>query len=322
MIRLQTNLPDNGSYVCVSDIHLGDGTKYEGFRRKDKEFSQLIEYCNDNKFKLIIAGDCIDLLQAGNMRRIYSAHKKLITRLQKMNGNLVYLPGNHEAEIDISSMFPKAQISPIAYIGKKVRIEHGNMYDPFGNTFTLVRILSHLEKMTGALIREPLNEYNHELNRLLHFTLDKIANVMDVTSRYLRGMGFRKLAHKMKNNVKYWKLMRGGDYNSLFYTIRRKLLSSTRLNRLIVGHSHLPGIVRLSNGKYYINLGSWTGDNSQYLLIKGRKYIQRDWRTGKTYSDENYVKLRELHRATDPANTHFKYKTAPAVMSLTTGNNS
>lgn len=307
------HLPPDRRYVCASDIHLGDGGKTEGFQKKDREFLQFIEHHKSQSIPLVIAGDCLDVLQAGNLTRIYTAHKKVIRAMRSLAKDLIYLPGNHEAEADIGDLFPRARIAKAAYIGDRIRIEHGDMYDPYGNSFNLVKAIIFLEKTTGQMLRVPLFEYNYLLNRWFHGALDKLAVFIKYLSVKLRFMGFTSVSRVLRKNARYWQLMRAGDFNSLYFILRRKLHTTKKFDTIIVGHSHLPGIVELPNGKTYVNLGSWAGRHSQYACLSpgnllavptssgqpaGRHTITdktiiqlKDWITGREFKSENYTSL-------------------------------
>jgi hypothetical protein len=58
---------------------------------------------------------------------------------------------------------------------------------------------------------------------------------------------------------------------------------------LVCGHSHLPGVVRRSDGRIYANTGSWTFASASYLRWTPEDGPEvRDWLTGRVWGSELY----------------------------------
>ena len=96
--------------------------------------------------------------------------------------------------------------------------------------------------------------------------------------------------HAAEQELDYWLRCQIGDPAGLWRPIRDALQTSP-YQTLITGHSHLPGVVELPEGRTYANSGSWTFGSSQYLLLQDGKLESKDWISGKEYGDRLYQPL-------------------------------
>lgn len=278
--------------TLISDVHLGDGSQLDLFRKKDREFIQFLDWAADRSDTIIVLGDGFDVLQSGNLQRIRLAHPLVIRKLEEIahGRELIIVRGNHEVDADLREAVRGAVVTDRLRMGDDVLIEHGNLFDPFSNVCTLGRIHTMIEKLTGSFLRVPLEEYDSALNWMLYEFIHCATRTGSALKKVAEWLGFRRLARSLRFTVKYWGYTLMGDFHMLYDIIVRKLQKAKKLRVLILGHSHLPGDVRLGE-KRYINTGSWVMKNGQYVYYDGSDFVVSDWFTKQTIRDERYRNL-------------------------------
>ncbi|MBI4564443.1 MAG: metallophosphoesterase family protein [Planctomycetes bacterium] len=283
--------PADRRLTLVTDLHLGDGSYTDLFGKKDREFLGLLEQADRGSDEVVFMGDSFDLLQACSLPRVLQAHPEVAGRIRNLARarRVVFLRGNHDFEAGVERAFPGARAADRVFVGPDILIEHGDRFDPWGNRETAAagRLHNFFERLTRSFWRIPLREHRDWGNRLLHWLAHKLMIVVRVAQRALARAGYRRASRKLRRFLIYWSRTVWGDYHALFQRVRRALPQWKRTRVLILGHTHLPGDVRLG-AKRYINVGSWAGNNTQYCNFDGRDFSVREWRTGRKIGDENY----------------------------------
>ena len=278
----------------VSDMHMGDGSFADIFQGKDQQFIDFLTEVEAEGKALVINGDAMDFSEAWFFQRILKAHRRLLKRLTRLSEKMdvIYCYGNHDPDIVLFEDILKWKVCDKLVIGDKMLVQHGFEYDPyisarFGESDIWVRLLNLYERVFKTWIRIPLSDYYTYSNRLTHYLLYHYVRMQRVRTRWLRYRGKGEQADKIEHTIDFWTQTELGDP----MTITRPALKQLREDRfetIVCGHSHLPGVISLEDGKRYINLGSWTFKNAQYGVWDGETFVLRDWITGRIYDDENY----------------------------------
>lgn len=207
--------------LFISDLHLGSPL----FRFKNK----VIRLLDDKYDRVFILGDLLDIWE-DSLESIVRDNRKIINRINELD-NVVIVKGNHDPSIfDLNSVFPNAMIcSAYRYsVGDKILVMvHGDECDD---------LIAKYSWLARALFP-------------IHWVCERFGI-------NLKGF-FRELFHSvaMKVNKQY--------YNDLVSGIEKELVSryADGCDYLIVGHTHLPKIVKKGN-VIYINCGDWTWNQS------------------------------------------------------------
>jgi len=284
-------LPAGQRLTLVTDVHLGDGSYTDLFGKNDGEFLTLLTHAERTSEKVSVMGDCFDLLQAHSLPHIFRAHREVVARLAGLarESRLVFLRGNHDFMADVARAFPRSKVCDRLRIGADVRVEHGDAYDAWGNRemATAGRFHNFLERLTRSFWRVPLHEYKDWGNRFLHWSGHKLFVALRLLRWSFRRVGWKRRARRLQRFLSYWSRTVWGDAHGIFRRVRKELARSTDTRVLLLGHTHLPGDVRLGE-KRYVNVGSWAAANTQYCEYDGNDFTLWDWRTRARIGDERY----------------------------------
>jgi predicted phosphodiesterase len=130
--------------LVLGDIHLHEGSD----RSASGDFAALVDRTlSEGPFRLVLSGDVYDLAVAGTAplaERLaaidgwHPAFHDALARLCRAGGDVVLVPGNHDAEMAepagrafFEGRVPGAQVSPWFHREPgSVHVEHGHQYDP------------------------------------------------------------------------------------------------------------------------------------------------------------------------------------------------
>lgn len=296
--RLTTTAP----VWMVSDLHMGDGTPSDAFFGKDRHLLALMERVDAEGATLIVNGDALDFQQAWGFTRILRAHREVLRAMSWLGqeGRLRYVVGNHDYDVGLYSEILRFNVCDELVLNDRTLIRHGHEYDPYitemleqGQWHTVVHHL--VERWLGTWIRVPLAEFYTVPNRFVIWAAHKLGLAARLAQRAGRWMedddswGAEILAH-----LNLWCWSNQGDSMGIFRPAFQDALTGP-YDRVICGHSHLPGVVT-QRGRTYANSGSWTFGSAQYLVVSGDPdapdYVRcQDWLSGRTYTDELYRSL-------------------------------
>jgi UDP-2,3-diacylglucosamine pyrophosphatase LpxH len=282
----------------VSDLHIGDATPHDVFFGKDRPLMALIERVEREGALLVIVGDAIDFHQAWSFTRVLRAHQELFSAMSRLArlGRLIYVIGNHDYEINLFSEILHFRVCDELRVGDRMLVVHGWQYDPYlkdavHHTTSWSTTVHHLfERWLGTWLRIPLGDFYTSSNRFLFWLAHKVAMMANAYASGMARVGLPRSAESLNHYLTYWARSNMGDPMGIFRPARAQL-EEGRWDVVVCGHSHLPGIVRLKNGRTYANTGSWTFGSSQYLVWDGSSFLCRDWITGQKYVQELYEPL-------------------------------
>jgi UDP-2,3-diacylglucosamine pyrophosphatase LpxH len=296
-------IPADQVVYIISDLHLGDGTRSDTFLGKDRELIAFLEKVREEGAHLIIAGDVIDFHQAWAFERIVAGHPEAIgvlSELAKEQG-VTYLWGNHDYDISVLKGLLNFELCAAMHIGDRIKVSHGYEYDPhigahLTQTHAATRVHHLVERVLDTWIRLPIENFYTIENRLAFWCFHKLALLSMVRDQGLRLLGLERLTGGLRDFLQYWTMNQLGEPACIVENVRRSLLEGPE-DIIVTGHSHLPGCVEMSPGKWYVNTGSWTFGSAQYARWDGERFSVHDWISKKTYTDQAYRVLieRRLH---------------------------
>lgn len=283
--------------VLVSDLHLGDGTHSDTFLRKDREFLSFLRKVRADGAHLVIAGDAVDFHQAWFITRILRAHAEVIGEISKIAAEqgVTYIWGNHDHDISMFRDILRWDVCSTLEIGDRVIVRHGYEYDPYigpnlDQSHFFTRVHHSLERLLETWMRLPLEHFYSWPNRASFWCFHKAGLLMRLWGQLNAALGHPEVGRRQEEFLKFWTQAQLGDPQCIFEAIRASLERGDA-DWIITGHSHLPGVVEVAQGRRYANTGSWTFGNSQYAVWDGNQVTVRDWISGKTYDDRLYQPL-------------------------------
>lgn len=294
--RIHRIAADTPIYV-ISDIHLGDGNWGDIFLHKDRELLEFLDHVDEQGATLIVAGDAVDFSQAWFFTNVLRVHGKVLGRFSDLAsaGRLFYVLGNHDHDLRFYTDVLRIPVVHGVQIGQSTLVLHGYEFDPvigvdLDGTELRTRVHHLVERALKTWIRLPLEHFYTKSNRLSFWLFHKVSHLKRAWARHMdeRFGGQRLRAAELE--LDYWLRCQIGDPAGLWRPIRDALETSP-YQTLITGHSHLPGVVSLPNGRTYANSGSWTFGSSQYLLLQDGELTSKDWISGKEYGDRLYQPL-------------------------------
>lgn len=159
----KTRLKSRDRYVIVSDLHMGDGGRSDGFRRNAELFSTVMrEHYLGGGFQLVLNGDIEELqrYRLDVIRRRWEHIYDLFSRFQEQTG-LHRLVGNHDIELAVNTPedFELEEALRLDYRDNDIFIFHGHQTSP--------RILRH-GRLIGFVLRyiaTPLRLYSRGVSQ-------------------------------------------------------------------------------------------------------------------------------------------------------------
>lgn len=313
--------------LVISDLHLGAGSEVNGKTNpledfhSDKELVDFIEFYSSGEYQnkeveLIINGDFLDLLavpfvkffddefwseEASNekLRAILNAHPEvinsLVSFLKKKNKNIVYIIGNHDAELLFDSLkeqfldlFPEDVREKIVISNelslyepvKGVYIQHGHEYESlhhFDEDSSIIESSKgkryFIPSWGSYYVTHVVNKYKQERDHVNAVrpipTFIRHGLIFDTffIIRFLIANGYY---YFMIRFLRYYRLKLGWkkiiedvvseltlfqDYESITRSFFKDNINS---RVLIVGHTHEPIYRQYNDGTTFINTGTWT----------------------------------------------------------------
>ncbi len=311
--------------LVISDVHLGAGPVVKGRRNCledfnfDKELVEFLDYYSSGDYlkremELIILGDFFDFLAVpfvehfddeywsetaaiDKLNMIIDAHPEVMDALEhfltRKNVKLVYILGNHDAEL----LFPKTQelflskfpeeirdrIELMVECGeycpiKNVMVKHGHEYEvphtfdrnlikdndgeryfipPWGSYY-VTRVLNRFKEQRNYINRiKPLKHLI--ISGLIFDTLFTLRFVF-ATSYYFIMVRVLHLITNKKQGFKdiFKEILRELELFGQYDDYAQETLESDEdIDVLIFGHSHRPSYDMFADGTVLINTGSW-----------------------------------------------------------------
>lgn len=313
--------------LVISDLHLGAGKQLRGRRNLLEDFhfdGELIDFITfhatgeheEKTVELVINGDFLDFLAVPyveffddefwseeacleKLRIIMKAHRPVFQALKqfvsKPNKSIVYIIGNHDAELIFDSL--KAEFK--AFFGKEledritirndlhthvpipgVYIQHGHQYErahEFDPDASIVEAQGggrfFIPSWGSYYVINVINRYKQErphinaVRPIKHFIIHGLIFDTFFTLRFLLSNFHYYLMVRFWYYIKLkvgWKRVVGDLIRELtlfqdFETLTREFFTQkSQAKLLIVGHTHNPGMRLFSDGTAFINTGTWT----------------------------------------------------------------
>jgi len=245
---MQINIHQDRMLV-ISDLHMGCPL-FKQIHTLEKFF----EFVKQNQFNLCINGDGIDISQSSlmQMSRDVPIIFQQIAQMRSLGLKVYYVVGNHDIILEHFlqdwGLFELLPFMNLTTKGKRIRIEHGHIYDSLCVASPI--IFKWMEIMGGALLRFTPNIYH------LYQWFEKQFYGTDIV-----GTGG----------------LRGEDPA---YMRAVSELLQRGFDAVIFGHTHRPGVVKLEQGKVYINPGSWI-HNTYFVQIQNGQVELREFKVSK-----------------------------------------
>ena len=292
VMEVTVQLPADRRVCLISDLHFGDGGASDAFGRKDDHFRRFLDRVASRADTLVIAGDGFDLAQAWSMERIVDAHRAVIDDLIALSRTIdvYYLRGNHEGSAAALRSVP-FQYATTLMIGDRIRVEHGNAYDPHNlpgapNAFFAARVHAIIEAVIRAPIRIPMRKHYRWSTRLGHWVFYRYGQWQAMLGRVDRALGREARARERLAFLDYWGRGEWGDPHGLFGAAPAAIAAAA-VDVLVCGHSHQPGVVAVPGGTY-VNTGSWAFEDSTYAIYEEGQIGVRRWPEQAAIYDEEY----------------------------------
>jgi UDP-2,3-diacylglucosamine pyrophosphatase LpxH len=293
------NLPEDKPLYVLSDVHLGDGTRSDAFVGKDRELLEFLAKVRAEGAHLIIAGDIIDFSQAVTFTRVLRAHGDVLRCLSEMAGEagVTYIWGNHDFDMAMYRDLLRWDVCSAVELGSEILLVHGHQLDPYiaanlRESGVATTIHHQVERVLGTWIRLPIEDFYTLAGRLAWWFAWHWTQVLRAVYGVLAALGFPRRGEEHEAYLRYWLQAQLGNPMDLWPQVGRHLDNGEH-RILVSGHSHLPGLVEVSPGRWYVNTGSWTFRATNYVYWDGERFEVRDWSTGEVVGDEHYRPMLE-----------------------------
>ncbi len=236
MLEFNNNNNNNKEKIyIISDIHL---------KKQDKREKKLIEFIESKKGKIIFLGDIFDIW-IGKNKYHQKIFQKLIDVLSKNKDRILYVEGNHDFnlvwldEIGI----PRGTEFHFKINGKKFFLSHGDMFS--GE-------ISHYIYRKIVLKSEPI------FHKITNSYFDKAVNKI--------GEVLANLSHQ-KNMIPKVEGKRVRIFKNMIKNAEQIAIDKF-IDFVILGHCHIPSIIRTKHGKIIANSGFWGNSYGTYIKIE------------------------------------------------------
>lgn len=312
--------------LVISDIHLGAGAVVDGRRNPledfhaDKEMVDFFDYFSSGEYQtleveLIINGDFLDLLAVPyvkyfddefwsekasleKLERIINAHPEVFGAMKKFlgqkNKKIVYIIGNHDAELVFDSLRERF-LSEFGQLKEKITLEkdlntyeptkgvflqHGHEYeqahvfDPNNSIFESAKGDKYFIPSWGSYyVTHVINKYKQEryhvnaVRPIRNFMIHGLIFDTFFTLRFMIANAYYFLMVRFLHYYRLklgWKRVIEESLNQLHlfedyeYLTREFFSQKPDAKVLIVGHTHDPVFREFSDGTRFINTGTWT----------------------------------------------------------------
>ncbi len=233
--------------VVISDLHLGNP-----FSRAKRRVIPFLRWASQNGYDICINGDGLEIAQASFQKIAFEVPEffRILGEIRRKGREIYYVTGNHDIALEhFLEDWGVMKVSPFLNIAsgdKRIRVEHGHIYDPFFVKFP--RLYDFLTHFSGLLLKIHPKIYK------LWIALERLRSRMRAKKSGIIGEhpSFKEAAYELSR--------RGFD-------------------AIIFGHTHHPGEFVLETGSHYYNAGSWML-TPHYVLVEGGSVSLKEW-TGK-----------------------------------------
>jgi UDP-2,3-diacylglucosamine pyrophosphatase LpxH len=231
--------------LIISDLHLGSP-----YCRGRARTLALLRFAVENGYSLCLNGDVLDIVQSPMLKLAHDA-PDILRALVKMRSEglrTYYVVGNHDVVFEyFLEAWPMFLLSPFLNLSsgdKRIRIEHGHLYDP-------------------AYARNPV--FYQWMTGVAGLALKAVPGI------YRAYTAMARLKH-------------GGDAaatgvweeeSSHFLDAAREI-ADRGFDAVVFGHTHRPTKIALGEGRTYYNCGGWV-DDPYYVTIDHGSVALAPW---------------------------------------------
>lgn len=240
--------------VVISDLHLGNP-----FSKAKNPTVEFFYWAAANDFDVVINGDGFEIAQvsfskiARDVPEVFHALKSFTSR----GHNVYYVIGNHDIVLEnFLNDWGGFKMAPFLNVwsgDKRVRIEHGHLYDPF-------------------FVRFP--EFYEFVTWLAGFAL-KIHPSLYKTWTQIEKLRSRLFWERSESAI-------SGEHKAFFTAAKE--LAQRGFDAVIFGHTHHAGQSPLPDGATYYNTGSWLMGTPYVEINQGQISLLRWQRSPQTGS--------------------------------------
>lgn len=266
--------------LFLSDFHFG----YKGV-----DGAALLECLQTYQPQFIyLAGDIIDgwkLSKRWHWRAEYTRIFDAIVDHKKRGAKIIYLPGNHDERVRKATAFRRARFGFLSGIrirnqcvhktadGKRIIVMHGDQFDN-------VLISGSVSKF-GDWLHERFSEWLGVTQPPPRILIDGRMRKFSLAKALMKRSS--KAALALMNNLE-------GAVGRL---IKRK-----GADGLICGHTHVPALHALKNGKIFGNCGMWMGHTNTAIIEQNDGRLELvHWRDMRSFGDDGICASSAVHIA-------------------------
>ncbi len=230
--------------VVISDLHLGNP-----FSTQSRRVYAFLRWAAREGFDVCINGDGLEIAQSSfaKMTTEIPEFLRALSDVRKMGREVFYVVGNHDIALehflDDWGMLKASPFLNLTSGGKRIRIEHGHLYDPFFVQHP------HLYEFLTRLGAIPLRIFPRSYRLWIRF--------------------------------ERWKSGRRAKRTGITGEPREFAIAAAEIARrgfdtVIFGHTHHAGQVDLDDGGKYLNPGSWLL-TPHYVEIRDGETALKTW---------------------------------------------
>lgn len=230
--------------VVISDLHLGN--PFSSARRQVIPF---LKWAAKNKYDVCINGDGLEIAQSSFRKMAVDVPElfRTLGEIRKKGCEVYYVTGNHDIALEhFLEDWGMMKVSPFLNVeagDKRIRIEHGHLYDPFFVKYPrLYEVLTHL------------GGYFLKIN-------PKIYKLWIQFENYLSHLRAKKTGIV-------------GEHPSFGEAAEE--LSRRGFDAVVFGHTHHAGFRTLNSGSLYLNPGSWML-GTHFVEITSSRVVLKNW---------------------------------------------
>lgn len=232
--------------LVISDLHLGNP-----FSQAKQPTLDFLHWIAREGYDLCINGDGFEIAQVSFAKLAKDVPDILhaLKAITKNGRNVYYVVGNHDIVFEnFLNDWGGFKVAPFLNVwsqDKRIRIEHGHLYDPF--FVSSPDLYEFLTSLAGVFLA-------------IHPNLYKL------------WIDFEKLKSKLFHPKQTAGIP--GEHPNFLESVKE--LSERGFDGVVFGHTHHAGRVELADGKIYFNTGSWLM-GTPYLDIHCGEMTLRNW---------------------------------------------
>lgn len=238
--------------LVISDVHMGNP-----LHRPGRALEALLRFALEHKYSICVNGDGIDIAQL-SLTRLHAdltPSLRVLMRFGETRRRIYHTVGNHDIALEhFLSEIGRIKVVPFLNVhsgDKRIRIEHGHMYDEM---FIKFPRLYFLFTMIGRLAIGISAEFYDKLH---HFNVRFIAFAEWV----LRGFGMIPKPPRPPGSI---------DGERDCFRHGAEDVGVRGFDAVVFGHTHFPGSSDLPGGVKYYNTGGWFSKPYCVVIDRGR----------------------------------------------------